>query len=474
MKMIVAAGRVLTGLVNARGVWLPQRRLVPSAQVAVVKHDPAWASAFATEAEGLRKVIRNGLCFIDHVGSTAVVGLPGKPVIDLLVTLPDWSGAGTVSRALQDNGYRIEQQMRGASPRHFMTRHDPSGGPSFNLHLVPAGSEWGLRMLAFRDALLADKSLVRQYAALKRELAERHPEDLDAYTRGKATFVGSVVLQIEGAFSTTRLLTHQRAELDRAQKLQVAVVLVQLLMAGVAAGSVFSSDGEVLLSLAVLGFGLALVWFETGRRSGRHRTAGNQARRVVLLASGLGQTVSPEQRLRIFDGFAVSIRGRDPVREEDYFSSRSRPSHQRAAELIEESAYWTRDLQKTSAGVVGTVLGLIALGLCIGAWRGVIDLTGEAQINVARVMIAALVFLLSADVLGALLGHRQAARAIDEILHRIETTSARGYQEADVLLLMSDYNAAVESAPVVLPLVYGARRRALSQRWRSYLTAKAY
>ncbi|MFN3668107.1 MAG: GrpB family protein [Brevundimonas sp.] len=471
--MIAVAGGLLTDWARKFGVPIRDHTLAPPSQIELVQYDHTWAGAYAEEAERLQRAIRNCLCFVDHVGSTAIPGLPAKPVIDLLVTLPDWSAVGVVSRELQSQGYLLRQRVRGRTPRRFMTRLDPSGGPAFNLHLVPPKADWGLRMLAFRDALLADKALVRRYAALKQELANLHPENLAAYTRGKATFVGNAVLEIEGAFSTTRLLTHQRAELDRAQQLQVILVLVQLLMAGVAAGSVFSSDGETLLALAVLGFALAVAWFELGRRSGCHRRAGNQARRLVLLASGLGQTVSPEQRLRIFDGFAIPIRGHPPVREEAYFSSRCRPSHQRAAELIEESAYWTRDLQKTSARVVGTVLGLIALGLCIGAWRGVVDLTGEAQINVARVMIAALVFVLSSDVLGALLGHRQAARAIDEILQRIETTSARGYQEADVLLLMSDYNAAVESAPVVLPLIYGARRRTLSQRWRSYLAAKA-
>lgn len=470
--MIAAISGLLKNWARMFGVPIQKHALAPSGQIALVEYDSNWAGAFAAEAERLQSAVGNSLCFVDHVGSTAIPGLPAKPVIDLLITLPDWRAVRVVSRELQSQGYRLGQRVRNPTPRYFMTRVDPSGRPAFNLHLVPSKAEWGLRMLAFRDALLADKVLVRRYAALKHELADLHREDLAAYTKGKSTFIGNVVLEIEGAFSSTQLLTHQRAELDRAQQLQVAVVLAQLLMAGVAAGSVFSSNGKTLLGLAVLGFSLAVAWFELGRRSACHRRAGNQARRVVLLASGLGQTVSPEQRLRIFDGFAIPIRGRPLVREEAYFASRSEPGHQRVAELIEESAYWTRDLQKTSAEVVGAVLGLIPLGLCIVAWRGVVDLTGEAQINVSRVMIAALVFLLSFDVLGALLGHRQAARAIDEILQRIETASARGYPEADILLLMSDYNAAVESAPVVLPLVYRARCRSLSQRWRSYLAAK--
>lgn len=461
-------------LINAAGeAWraISRPRELRQTPVALVNHDTGWSAAFMAEADRL-KSDSQVQCFFDHVGSTAVADLPAKPIIDILVTLTDWQAADAVSRSLRNQGYRVEEKIGGADPRRFLTRTGTPDSPAFNLHLVPTDSEWGERMVAFRDALAHDEGLVQQYAALKTALAEKHAEDLPAYTSGKAMFVEGVLIEIADAFSNSSLLTHQRVELDRAQQLQVASLSTQFLVAVVAAGSVFFNDGPTLLTFAFVGFTLALAWFEIGRRGGRHRTAGNQARRAVLLASGLGQSVSPAQRLRIFDGFALSIRGRRLVREEDYFASRCRPGFQRAAELVEESAYWTGDLQKTSAGVVAAILVVVGLVLCAAAWRGVVDLTSDAQINAARVMIAALVFVLSSDVLGALLGHHQAAHAIAEIFRRIETTAARGYPEADVLLLMSDYNAAVESAPVVPPLVYRWRRRDLSRRWRAYLAAK--
>ncbi len=473
MRMMLLVARTL--IAKATFLWLALigRTATPEDRVALAAYNPDWASAFAVEAERLQASCgRACRLFIDHVGSTSVPGLLGKPVIDVLVTLPDWNAVDTTSKSLKLAGYRIFERIGGCSPRRFMRRDSSLDGPAFNLHLVPEGSEWGLRMLAFRDVLANDRPLMRQYAELKTTLAEAYPDDLGGYTSGKAIFVGNALMQVEGAFSVNRLLTHQRTELNRAQKLQVAAVAAQLTLACVAAASVFFSDGASLLTLAVVGFVLAIGWFEIGRRSGRHRTAGNQARRAVLLASGLGQSVSPEQRLRIFDGFALSIQNRQLVREEDYFASRSGPGYRRAAELIEESAYWTRDLQKTSAGIVTVALVLIGAALFMAAWRGVVDVTGEAQINVARVLIAALVFLLSSEVLGALLGHRRAARSINEILQRVEATTARNYPEADVMLLISDYNAAVESAPVVLPLVYRCRRDDLSRQWRAYLAAK--
>lgn len=447
----------------------PQNRQIP---VALVEHDTGWHTAFLAEAERL-KLNNEVRCFIDHVGSTAVPNLPAKPIIDILVTLTDWRAAEVVSRSLKYRGYRLQEKVAGAEPRRFFTRADETGGLAFNLHLVPSASKWGLRMVEFRDALAHDDAMIQQYAALKTALAQQHPKDLAGYTAGKGAFVEGTLMEIDEAFSNSSLLTHQRLELDRAQQLQIASVLVQLIVALLAAASVFFNDSPTLLTFAFIGFALALAWFAIGRQAGRHRTSGNQARRAVLLSSGLGQSISPAQRLRIFDDFMLPIRGRPIVREEDYFASRCRPGFQRAAELVEESAYWTGDLQKTSAGVVASILAVIGLVLCAAAWRVLIDLTSDdAQINAARVMIAALLFVLSSDVLGALLGHHQAAQTIAEIFKRIEATAARGYPEADVLLLMSDYNAAVESAPVVPPLVYRYRRRDLSRRWRAYLATK--
>ncbi|OLB65633.1 MAG: hypothetical protein AUI10_05925 [Actinobacteria bacterium 13_2_20CM_2_72_6] len=65
-------------------------------------------------------------------------------------------------------------------------------GPEFrthHLHLVPTGSARYVDVLAFRDYLRAHPVAAAQYAALKRELADRHTDDREAYTEGKADLV---------------------------------------------------------------------------------------------------------------------------------------------------------------------------------------------------------------------------------------------------------------------------------------------
>ncbi|WP_172352516.1 hypothetical protein [Mesorhizobium sp. NZP2298] len=190
------------------------------------------------------------------------------------------------------------------------------------------------------------------------------------------------------------------------------------------------------------------------------------------MASGLNARFSAEQRLRIFDGFTAPIENKAMVREESYFASRAEPSYLRLAELIEESAYWTRDLQRASAQAMRLVLVAVALLMGFTLWHAMSSMSTDAQVSLARVLVAALVFLLSSDTVGTMIAHKNAADAIDDVLQRVESAAARGYTEPDLLLLLSDYNAVVEGAPVALPGIYQLRRGKLTRRWRAYLENK--
>jgi GrpB-like predicted nucleotidyltransferase (UPF0157 family) len=437
-----------------------------------VDHDPSFADIFFEEVESIRSAIPPSKAFIDHVGSTAVQGLAGKPVIDLLVSLYDWDDADRVVATLASLGYEPDTDTSDRSRRFLERKIEIGSLKAIHLHLTPTQSEWGNKMLVFRDELVADKDLAVRYAALKRSLAAWNSEDFAGYTLGKTEFVSSVLRRAAGMFGNDRLLTHQRAELGRAQRLQLLVLLAQFLVALTAAISVYVNDNATLMIFAAVGFFLAGVWFALGRWQRAHRDAGEQARRVVLISSGLGITLSPEQRLRIFDKFTVSIVEKRLVREEEYFASRTVPGYQRLAELIEESAYWTRDLQKASATTLRWAL--LCVPIVIGGMLVISapSISPDTNLSLARVLIAFLVFLLSSDVVGAMLGHRDAASAIDEILQRVETAVARGFPPGDVLLIASDYNAAVESAPFVLPWIYRLRSATLTRRWRTYLENK--
>lgn len=450
----------------------PVREVVPSSPVvSICLYDQAWKAAFIAEAEVIRSGVKNVECFIDHVGSTAISGLPSKPVIDILLSVHDWSAIEKIVGNLEKLGYSVEESCK-ETHRYFLIKGQLDSPPRFHLHVCMANIKWGRDMLVFRDELSVDCDLAKKYAKLKLELSSRHGDDLGKYTSEKTDFIKSVLSRAAKSFSVDRLLTHQRNELDSAQWLQVKMIAAQFAIALVAAISVYVADNKYLLHAAGIGLLLMLLWVHFNQGQQRHRAAGDQARRAILLISGLNKVPPAGQKLRIKDGFGIPVAGLATTREEDHFASREPHGYKRLSEMIEESAYWTRDLQIFSAKIMEFIFTTLILFAITACGVAVTLAPPEALINLSRALIAILVFLISSDTLGLLFAYKNSAGTIDEIFKRVESVAARGYKEADALLLMVDYNAAIEKAPPALPWVYKVRRRSLSQRWRAYIETK--
>jgi GrpB-like predicted nucleotidyltransferase (UPF0157 family) len=56
--------------------------------IVVSDYDPNWPKLFEQEHTRIRNALGSSALAIEHIGSTAVPGLPSKPIIDLLVGVP--------------------------------------------------------------------------------------------------------------------------------------------------------------------------------------------------------------------------------------------------------------------------------------------------------------------------------------------------------------------------------------------------
>jgi GrpB-like predicted nucleotidyltransferase (UPF0157 family) len=159
--------------------------------VSVVPYDPRWPALFAVAAREIRDTLGPAALSVDHVGSTAVPGLCAKPVLDILVTIPDFAQGLELVQPLAGLGYEFRPGEE-IPDRHYFRRRRGEVR-THHLSLAEPTSHHRRVTLAFRDALRADPHLAREYAALKLELARRFPRDRDAYLDGKAAFVARVV-----------------------------------------------------------------------------------------------------------------------------------------------------------------------------------------------------------------------------------------------------------------------------------------
>ena len=78
----------------------------------------------------------------------------------------------------------------GVPGRHWFTKGEPR---SHHLHWCPIEGEVARRQSVFVSVMNRNPELIRQYEALKDDLARRFPYDHDAYASGKTDFVERVV-----------------------------------------------------------------------------------------------------------------------------------------------------------------------------------------------------------------------------------------------------------------------------------------
>jgi GrpB-like predicted nucleotidyltransferase (UPF0157 family) len=160
-------------------------------RVTVVPHDPSWAAAFKQAATEAKPAFRDNLLAIHHIGSTSIPGIYAKPIIDMLAVVSDIAAIDRCNAELAALAYVAKGEF-GIPERRYFYRNNDAGTRTHQIHAFQAGSKGASRHLAFRDYLLAHPEVALSYSDLKRQLAEAHAEDIEAYMDGKDGFIKDV------------------------------------------------------------------------------------------------------------------------------------------------------------------------------------------------------------------------------------------------------------------------------------------
>lgn len=157
---------------------------------AITKYDERWPHLFEAEAERLRPVFGTACVDLQHVGSTAVVGLAAKPEIDVLAVVSDTKELERWQGALLRLGYRRGGDL--ADGHHFFKR-DVKGLRTHKLHVCRLGHPHILRMLTIRNHLRTNDEDREAYEALKLRLEQENRTGIAEYLEGKAPFLNEII-----------------------------------------------------------------------------------------------------------------------------------------------------------------------------------------------------------------------------------------------------------------------------------------
>ncbi|WP_236572008.1 GrpB family protein [Janibacter melonis] len=158
----------------------------------LVEHDPAWAQAYARHETRVRSALGGVARSVEHIGSTSVPGLAAKPIVDVLVTVPDITAEEDYLDALVAAGY----QLRVREPGHRLVRTPER---DVFIHVLEPDDPAADDYLLLRDHLRRDADDRALYERTKRELVSRDWPSMNHYADAKTEVIEAIKARARAA-----------------------------------------------------------------------------------------------------------------------------------------------------------------------------------------------------------------------------------------------------------------------------------
>lgn len=176
-------------------------------------HNPEWKDSYANIKKELSEILGFINPKIEHIGSTSVAGLSAKPIIDILIGIPNENDLDKTIAPLVTQGYIYYEIYNEVMPyRRFFVKHQ-SSPQSLNtpriirseadipksthehnrrvahIHVLRFDSEHWMRHIAFRDYLKNQYNVKVAYQNLKENLSLQEWVDGNDYNKEKDKFL---------------------------------------------------------------------------------------------------------------------------------------------------------------------------------------------------------------------------------------------------------------------------------------------
>lgn len=168
--------------------------------VKLYEHEKEWEVEAQKTISRLKQILGNVIKDIQHVGSTSVLSIKAKPIIDIAVAVDDFDEILHFEKDLKDNGfyYRPNAQAQVKDQLLFACGNFYEGTGDLQTHFIHVvrtnSMEW-INYINFRDYLNSTPTAAKEYEALKLSLARQNPGEngREAYLRGKHDFIVSAL-----------------------------------------------------------------------------------------------------------------------------------------------------------------------------------------------------------------------------------------------------------------------------------------
>lgn len=155
-------------------------------KVIVQDYNKSWPSHYQAIKSNIWPIVKAYAKSIEHVGSTSVIGLAAKPIIDIDIVISTYDNFTIIKKSLEKIGYEYRGDL-GIKHRESFYIEDLKY--PHHLYVCLDGSLALYNHLVLRDHLRSNIDDVNKYSNLKKMLASKYPNDINSYVEEKTDFI---------------------------------------------------------------------------------------------------------------------------------------------------------------------------------------------------------------------------------------------------------------------------------------------
>ena len=164
--------------------------------VKLCEHEKEWELEAENTMNRLKQILGDVIKDIQHVGSTSILSIKAKPIIDIALAVDDFEDVLSFEKKLKDAGFyycpnaqaSLRNQLLFACGNFYQGTGDLQ---THFIHVARTNSIDWIDYINFRDYLNSNLSVAKEYERLKISLASQAPIDngREKYLSGKHDFI---------------------------------------------------------------------------------------------------------------------------------------------------------------------------------------------------------------------------------------------------------------------------------------------
>lgn len=274
-----------------------------------------------------------------------------------------------------------------------------------------------------------------------------------------------------GSPPSVSLLALMRAEFTVGKRWRRLAFGLQLVAVGAGIAGTVITDQQLIWAVTLIALFALLLAHVCQLSAERARALGEQTRRAVIIAEGLGQPIEPRREVALrlaFDPWANQLAQRSPDLGQRYFAATAAAGPARLRDYLQESVFWQTQLSKrmaTYALAAVIVLGFVLLASVLFALDSLDE--QNARSVFAKALSTLIPFLVTTNAVRLWWSFQTQATALEQLDAELEDTRghAQPPTETEVLRLLHEYNIQMLQVPEVPDVVYHRHWDELNKGW---------